>query len=48
MFLEKKKSIQNGWPEFKENYYNKQGEQYDKIIKIISQEKMENFMNYIR
>ena len=36
------------WPEFKENYYNDKGAEYDGILKIIEHEKSDNFHNYIR
>lgn len=47
MFIEKKKP-KGQWPEFKENYYNDKGAEYDGILKIIEHEKLENFHNYIR
>ena len=43
-----KKKLKGNWPEFKENYYNDKGAEYDSILKIIEHEKLENFMNYIR
>ena len=46
--LEKKKTVEGGWVEHKETSYNKLGEDYDKVISIVTQEKLENFMNYIR
>ena len=46
---EKKKNLdKNRWPEFKENYYNEIGSEYDKVLKQIEIEKKEGFMNYIR
>jgi hypothetical protein len=43
------KKIEKGsWPEFKENYYNELGASFDKMLKVVEQEKYENFINYIR
>jgi hypothetical protein len=36
------------WVEFKENFYNKLGGEYDQVISVVAQEKVENFINYIR
>lgn len=33
---------------FKENYYNDKGAEFDAILKLIDQERLENFINYIR
>jgi len=49
LFEEKEKKIEKGsWPEFKENYYNELGASFDKMLKVVEQEKYENFINYIR
>jgi hypothetical protein len=48
LFNIEKKKPKGQWPEFKENYYNKKGAEYDSILKIIEQEKLDNFHNYIR
>jgi hypothetical protein len=47
IFIEKKKP-KGQWPEFKENYYNDKGAEYDSILKVIEQEKLDSFHNYIR
>ena len=43
-----KKKSKGQWPEFKEGYYNDKGAEYDAILKLIEQERLENFINYIR
>lgn len=43
-----KKKPKGQWPQFKENYYNDKGVEYDSILKLIDQERLENFINYIR
>jgi hypothetical protein len=48
LFNIEKKKPKGQWPEFKENYYNQKGAEYDSILKIIEQEKLDNFHNYIR
>ena len=45
--IEKKKP-KGQWPVFKENYYNAKGSDFDAILKLIEQEKLGNFLNYIR
>ena len=47
MGIDKKKTKEH-WPEFKENYYNDKGAEYDKMIELIEAEKGDNFSNYIR
>ena len=42
------KSKKGKWPQFKENYYNTLGEQYDKILSDVEKEKAEGFWNYMR
>jgi len=44
----KEKSEKGKWPQFKENYYNTLGEQYDKILSDVEKEKAEGFWNYMR
>ena len=46
-FIDKKKA-KSQWPVFKENYYNDKGAEFDAILKLIDQERLENFINYIR
>lgn len=43
-----KKKPKGQWPQFKENYYNDKGAEYDSILKLIEHERLENFINYIR
>ena len=43
-----KKNSKGQWPQFKENYYNDKGAEYDSILKLIEHERLENFINYIR
>jgi hypothetical protein len=46
-YIDKKKP-KGQWPQFKENYYNDKGAEYDSILKLIEHERLENFINYIR
>ena len=46
-YLDKKKAKAQ-WPGFKEDYYYDKGAEYDAILKFIDQERLENFINYIR
>ena len=46
--LIEEKSEKGKWPQFKENYYNTLGEQYDKILSDVEKEKAEGFWNYMR
>jgi hypothetical protein len=41
-FIDAKKP-KGHWPEFKENYYNAKGAEYDGILKIVEHEKLDNF-----
>lgn len=34
--IEKKKLVEGQWPEFKEDFYNKLGGEYDKVISIVA------------
>ena len=43
-----KKKSKNEWPEFKENYYNSRGANYDTNMEQIEKEKADNFINYLR
>lgn len=43
-----KKKAKNEWPEFKENYYNKKGGDFDYELYYIENEKADNFLHYIR
>ena len=45
--LAKKKS-KGKWPQFKENYYNQLGGQYDQILKDVEKEKTEGFWHYMK
>lgn len=36
------------WTEYQEKNYHELGAKYDKTLKVIDQERSENFMNYIR
>ena len=45
--LEKKKE-KNKWAQFKEDYYNKTGEQYDKILHEVEKEKEQGFWGYMK
>ena len=36
------------WPQFKEDYYNRLGQQYDKILKNVEKEKAEGFWGYMK
>lgn len=36
------------WPQFKENYYNDLGQQYDKILKDVEKEKADGFAYYLK
>ena len=44
--VEKKKKAK--WPKFKEDYYNRLGTQYDKILRDVEKEKQEGFWNYMK
>ena len=46
--IDRRKTKEDLWPEFKENYYNDKGSEYDGILKKIDYEKEDNFMSYIR
>jgi hypothetical protein len=35
LFVIEKKRSKDQWPEFKENYYNDKGVEYDKVIDLI-------------
>jgi len=43
---EKKKKSK--WPQFKEDYYNTLGQQYDKILRDVEKEKTEGFWSYMK
>jgi adenylate/nucleoside-diphosphate kinase len=43
-----KKKEKGKWPQFKENYYNQLGQQYDSIMKNVDKEKAENFSGYMK
>jgi len=46
---EKKKKEKKGrWPQFKENYYNELGAQYDRILLEVKKEKTESFASYMK
>jgi len=45
--LEEKKQKAK-WPQFKEEYYNRLGTQYDKILHDVEKEKQEGFWNYMK
>jgi len=46
---EKEKKKKKGkWPQFKENYYNTLGQQYDGILKEVEKEKAEGFSGYMK
>lgn len=36
------------WPQFKEDYYNRLGQQYDKILVDVEKEKAEGFWGYMK
>jgi len=36
------------WPQFKEDYYNRLGQQYDKILHDVEKEKAEGFWGYMK
>jgi hypothetical protein len=46
--LKGKKSSKGKWPQFKEDYYNRLGEQYDKILHDVEKEKAEGFWGYMK
>ena len=43
-----KKKKKGKWPQFKENYYNSLGQQYDKILKDVEKEKSDGFTYYMK
>lgn len=47
MFIENLKP-KGLWAEYKEDYYNDKGAEYDKNKKVIEGEKNENFIQYMR
>ena len=46
---EKERKKKKGkWPQFKENYYNTLGTQYDKILHDVEKEKADGFWHYMK
>lgn len=43
-----KKQKKAKWPEFKEDYYNRLGKQYDTILRDVEKEKAEGFWGYMK
>ena len=43
-----KKKKKDKWPQFKENYYNTLGTQYDKILHDVEKEKADGFWHYMK
>jgi uncharacterized protein YeaO (DUF488 family) len=46
--MKKKKEKGKKWTEFEEKYYHEMGAKYDRVLKIVDQEKSEEFINYIK
>lgn len=47
---EKQKRIEKGknWPQFKEDYYNKLGQELDEILKMVPKESQNGFASYMK